>query len=165
MSGRWPDAGGSASDVRLPNATALFVDIPKHASVAHKLDAPELADLVKKFYGSADAALTMTRQVMALFVADAPARLQAITDAVAVHDEAALATAAHALKGSAGNVGAVALQREAAALENGRPKRLSSRRCAAAAGAARTLGRDAGRAGELGLKQFLISPSAGRTSP
>lgn len=61
----------------------------------------------------------MTRQVMALFVADTLARLQAITDAAAVQDEAALATAAHALKGSAGNVGAVALQRQAAALENG----------------------------------------------
>ena len=40
--------------MRLPNATVLFVDIPNYAGVAHKLDALELADLVKKFYGSAN---------------------------------------------------------------------------------------------------------------
>ncbi len=65
-----------------------------------------------------DAALTMTHQVMALFLADTPPRLQAIADALAAQDAPALAAAAHALKGSAGNVGAVALQREAGALES-----------------------------------------------
>jgi DNA-binding response OmpR family regulator len=54
LSGRWPDAGGSATDERLPNATVLFVDIPNYAGVAHKLEALELSDLVKKFYGSAN---------------------------------------------------------------------------------------------------------------
>jgi CheY-like chemotaxis protein len=54
LSGRWPDANASASDVRLPNATVLFVDIPNYAGVAQKLDAPELAELVKRFYGSAN---------------------------------------------------------------------------------------------------------------
>jgi HPt (histidine-containing phosphotransfer) domain-containing protein len=64
-----------------------------------------------------DEQLTTTREVIALFLADAPRRLEGIATALATGDAAALALAAHALKGSAGNVGAVAMQREAAALE------------------------------------------------
>ena len=54
LSERWPDGSGSETDERLPNATVLFVDIPNYADVAQRLDAQELADLVKKFYGSAN---------------------------------------------------------------------------------------------------------------
>ena len=54
LSERWPEGDAAAGDERLPNATVLFVDIPNYASVAEKLDAQELAELVKKFYGSAN---------------------------------------------------------------------------------------------------------------
>ena len=54
LSERWPDGSGSETDERLPHATVLFVDIPHDADVAQRLDAQELADLVKKFYGSAN---------------------------------------------------------------------------------------------------------------
>ena len=64
-----------------------------------------------------DDELTMTKEVVALFVADAPMRMHAIEEAIAGGDAAALAKAAHALKGSASNIGAAAMQREAAALE------------------------------------------------
>jgi signal transduction histidine kinase/DNA-binding response OmpR family regulator len=64
-----------------------------------------------------DEELTMTREVIALFQADTPNRLDAIDAAVAAGDAAALATAAHALKGAAGNVGAMALHVAAGVLE------------------------------------------------
>jgi signal transduction histidine kinase/CheY-like chemotaxis protein/HPt (histidine-containing phosphotransfer) domain-containing protein len=64
-----------------------------------------------------DEALTMTREVIALFVADTPPRLEAIDQAVAARDPAALVAAAHALKGGAGNVGAKAMYEAADALE------------------------------------------------
>jgi class 3 adenylate cyclase len=53
LSERWPDGSGSETE-RLSHATVLFVDIPHYADVAQRLDAQELADLVKKFYGSAN---------------------------------------------------------------------------------------------------------------
>ena len=59
----------------------------------------------------------MTREVIGLFLADTPQRLQAIEAAVAARDPQALATAAHALKGSAGNVGATALHTLAGTME------------------------------------------------
>jgi HPt (histidine-containing phosphotransfer) domain-containing protein len=55
--------------------------------------------------------------VIALFQADAPARIEAIAAAVAAQDAAALARGAHALKGGASNIGASAIQQEADALE------------------------------------------------
>jgi signal transduction histidine kinase/DNA-binding response OmpR family regulator len=64
-----------------------------------------------------DADLTMTRDVIALFTADTPPRLDALEAAVAAGDADALARAAHALKGGAGNVGAKAIQQHADALE------------------------------------------------
>ncbi|HSH88530.1 MAG TPA: response regulator, partial [Ramlibacter sp.] len=64
-----------------------------------------------------DAELTMTREVMGLFLADTPARIDAIAQAVAAQDAAALSRAAHALKGGASNVGAKAIQQHADALE------------------------------------------------
>lgn len=53
---------------------------------------------------------TMIREVVAMFIAEAPQRLAVIEAAVASGDAAALSVAAHALKGAAGNVGASALQ-------------------------------------------------------
>ncbi|MBI5276697.1 MAG: response regulator [Burkholderiales bacterium] len=65
-----------------------------------------------------DEELTMTREVIALFQVDTPKRLDAIDAAVAANDADALATAAHALKGAAGNVGAMGLHVAAGTLES-----------------------------------------------
>ena len=54
LSERWPAGDGSEGDERFDSATVLFVDIPNHAALAEKLDATELADLVKKIYGNAN---------------------------------------------------------------------------------------------------------------
>jgi len=55
--------------------------------------------------------------VVNLFLSDAPARLQAIDEAVVAGDAPGLASAAHALKGAASNVGAKGLQALCSALE------------------------------------------------
>ncbi|MBG9388922.1 response regulator [Caenimonas aquaedulcis] len=61
---------------------------------------------------------TMTREVIGLFLADTPPRLDAMDAAIAAADAAALARAAHALKGGASNIGAKAIQQHADALES-----------------------------------------------
>jgi signal transduction histidine kinase/DNA-binding response OmpR family regulator len=61
--------------------------------------------------------LSMTREVIALFVADLPQRLQDLDTALAAQDAAALARAAHALKGAASNVGALSVSDRCAILE------------------------------------------------
>jgi HPt (histidine-containing phosphotransfer) domain-containing protein len=60
---------------------------------------------------------TMTREVVALFVSDAPARMDDIRQALRGSDSGALSRAAHALKGAASNVGATALTDACFALE------------------------------------------------
>jgi len=52
-----------------------------------------------------------------MFLADCPARLDAVKAAVGVRDAEAVRTAAHALKGVAGNLSAGAVVEAAAALE------------------------------------------------
>ena len=64
-----------------------------------------------------DEALSMTRDVIGLFLSDTPPRLEALAKAVTDQDAGALARAAHALKGGASNVGAKAIQQHADALE------------------------------------------------
>jgi CheY-like chemotaxis protein/HPt (histidine-containing phosphotransfer) domain-containing protein len=56
-----------------------------------------------------DDALTMTREVIALFASDAPKRVHDIQQALQARDSAALSLAGHALKGAASNVGAKSL--------------------------------------------------------
>jgi signal transduction histidine kinase/DNA-binding response OmpR family regulator len=56
-----------------------------------------------------DDQLTMTREVIALFVTDAPDRAEDVLNACKAKDSAELSRAAHALKGAASNVGATAL--------------------------------------------------------
>ncbi len=60
---------------------------------------------------------TMTREVIALFVSDAPHRIEDIRTALAAFDSTELSRAAHALKGAASNVGAEALNDACFALE------------------------------------------------
>ncbi len=54
LSERWPSGQGGSGDEHFESATALFVDIPHYAGVAEKLDAEELTELIKRFYGSAN---------------------------------------------------------------------------------------------------------------
>lgn len=54
LSNRWPTPSGEVGDERFPSATVLFVDVPSYAGVAERLNAAELADLVRRFYGSAN---------------------------------------------------------------------------------------------------------------
>lgn len=52
----------------------------------------------------------IVREVLTMFLADAPVRLAAIDDAIGKSDGPALQRAAHALKGAAGSIGAVGMQ-------------------------------------------------------
>jgi signal transduction histidine kinase/DNA-binding response OmpR family regulator/HPt (histidine-containing phosphotransfer) domain-containing protein len=91
---------------------------------AFAVDGATLAAEVRPSRGTADPAidftrlnefrefdpdLSTTREVINLFIADVPSRIQAIEKASGEMDAAALAQAAHALKGSSSNVGAIAL--------------------------------------------------------
>jgi signal transduction histidine kinase/DNA-binding response OmpR family regulator len=80
---------------------------------------PRLMDFERlaQFKEFDDAELSMTHEVIALFIADASRRLEAIEHGILADDAAALAWAAHALVGAAGNVGAVAMQTVCGELE------------------------------------------------
>jgi len=54
LSERWPSADAQPQDERLDGASVLFVDIPNYPALAEQLEAQELAELVRKFYGSAN---------------------------------------------------------------------------------------------------------------
>ena len=64
-----------------------------------------------------DDELSMTREVVLLFITEMPQRIDDIRAALSACDSAALSRAAHALKGAASNVGAQALSGACAALE------------------------------------------------
>lgn len=57
-------------------------------------------------------------EVLRLFLADTPKRIDAIAEASSRGDATALQRAAHGLKGAAGTIGAVALQAACRALED-----------------------------------------------
>jgi HPt (histidine-containing phosphotransfer) domain-containing protein len=61
---------------------------------------------------------TMTREVMGLFIQDAPLRRDDILASLGTTDAALLSLRAHALKGAASNVGAVALSQACSLLEH-----------------------------------------------
>jgi two-component system sensor histidine kinase/response regulator len=52
----------------------------------------------------------IVREVLTVFLADAPIRVAAIDDAIRAGEGQSLQRAAHALKGASGSIGAVALQ-------------------------------------------------------
>ena len=101
-----------APDPAAPHAHVIPGPAPESAE-ASLLDLARL----EEFREYDDAALTMTREVVGLFLDDLPGRINAMEAAAESPDAAALATAAHALKGAAGNVGAAALHALAGALE------------------------------------------------
>jgi signal transduction histidine kinase/DNA-binding response OmpR family regulator len=72
---------------------------------------------LREFIEFDDKDRSMTREVIKLFVADAPQRLQEIEKAMAQGNDQALKSAAHALKGAASNIGAVALQQACSHIE------------------------------------------------
>jgi signal transduction histidine kinase/CheY-like chemotaxis protein len=86
---------------------------PPPAHEAPVLDTQRL----QEFREYDDEELTMTREVIGLFLADTPPRLDALEAAAAQGDAAALAATAHAIKGAAGNIGAGALHQGAGRLE------------------------------------------------
>jgi signal transduction histidine kinase/CheY-like chemotaxis protein len=93
-----------------PSAPPLNTPLPKdHSSTApigHALvDWSRLA----QFEEFDDAQLGMTREIISLFITDAPHRVQDIQHALRARDSAALSLAAHALKGAASNIGATSL--------------------------------------------------------
>jgi len=99
-------------------AGAEFESLPDSAPTGDSL--PEtVMDFARlqEFRDYDDEDLTMTREVIGMFRTDAPLRLDAMAAAIAAGDRHAMSQATHALKGSAGNVGATAIQRAAAQFE------------------------------------------------
>lgn len=86
---------------------------PAFAPEAKLMDFERLAQF-KEFD---DDNLSMTREVIGLFVADASQRLKAIDQSIRADDPVALAWAAHGLIGATSNVGAVAMQTVCVELE------------------------------------------------
>lgn len=74
-------------------------------------------DRLAQFKEFDDEDLTLTREVISLFMADATQRVEAIEQAIRAHDADALSWASHALVGAAGNVGALAMQSVGISLE------------------------------------------------
>jgi signal transduction histidine kinase/CheY-like chemotaxis protein/HPt (histidine-containing phosphotransfer) domain-containing protein len=93
---------------------------PAEAKVRNPMEAQVVLmdwSRLEQFKDLDDEERSMTREVIALFVADAPQRAEDILHAYQATDSAALSRAAHALKGAASNVGASALTDACFALE------------------------------------------------
>lgn len=112
-------APAAPSEATPAQASAAAAPTPSAAS-APPLAVADLMDFgrLREFREFDDESHSMTREVVSLFVADAPHRLKALEDAVASQDPQALSRAAHALKGAASNIGAIAIQAACAALES-----------------------------------------------
>ena len=102
-------ADGSVPQAAAQMATAMPARVPE----VKLMDLDRLAQF-KEFD---DDKLSMTREVIGLFMADASQRLSAIDQSIRADDPAALAWAAHALIGATSNVGAVAMQSVCTELE------------------------------------------------
>ncbi len=97
-------------------ANKILISAPLSSQSTVSTQAAPTAELVlmdwsrlEQFKEFDDDDRTMTREVIALFVADAPHRADDVLKALQASDSAALSHAAHALKGAASNVGATAL--------------------------------------------------------
>ena len=106
------DTHGAISSVAV-NAHKQGVAATFNSQKGFLIDASRL-DEFKEFD---DPERSMTRGVINLYLTDAPARLAAIEQAITECNPEALYRAAHALKGAAGNVGAVAIEALCAPLE------------------------------------------------
>lgn len=118
-------AGGSGKPDNPASAQDRSADAASRgaARMSKSRPAPEpeakLMDLERlaQFKEFDDDHLTMTREVIGLFIADASQRLDAIDQSIRAADPVALAWATHALIGATGNVGAVAMQAVCTELE------------------------------------------------
>lgn len=97
-----PDTTFSTTGDTAPGALTHSATLVAPQTLPSSIDWTQL----EQFKVFDDADLTMTHGVIALFIADAPARMQAIREALSQDDSQALSLAAHALKGAAANVGA-----------------------------------------------------------
>ena len=117
---RWVDSEGGkvrpdADDPVSPTTVADLLESPEQSAT----DEPVLMDFdrLAQFREFDDDELTLTREVISLFMADATQRVEAIAQAVRAHDAPALSWASHALVGAAGNIGAIAMQSVGIAFE------------------------------------------------
>ncbi|MBP6406376.1 MAG: response regulator [Proteobacteria bacterium] len=111
-------ARGAPPDAPASAAAAALVAQPSALRDADMPAGPVMDfSRLNEFKEFDDEALSMTREVVGLFIADAPRRLDAIGQAIVAGDPEELSRAAHALKGAAGNIGAVAIQAICATLE------------------------------------------------
>lgn len=111
---RWMDQPGVGGSISALDAQGKAAEETPAESVE-----PALMDFgrLAQFKEFDDDELSMTREVITLFRADAVLRLDAIGEAIRTDDAQALSWASHALVGAAGNVGAVAMQSVGIALE------------------------------------------------
>jgi signal transduction histidine kinase/DNA-binding response OmpR family regulator/HPt (histidine-containing phosphotransfer) domain-containing protein len=107
------------SDVDFSGESSAPIELPIASSAGSSGDEGPLMNFARldEFKEFDDDALSMTREVVRLFVMDSPRRIEEIAAAIGADDPDALSKAAHALKGSAGNVGAAAMQALCSALE------------------------------------------------
>ena len=109
-----PDSIAASARIHSANSTTTATDAISDAALAVVLDASRL-DRFKEFD---DDNRTMTREIVALFIADAPQRVTDIQRALAANSSSELSRAVHALKGAAANVGAAALADACGSLEH-----------------------------------------------
>jgi signal transduction histidine kinase/DNA-binding NarL/FixJ family response regulator len=113
-------AAGSASPA--PDRPAGTEEGGEDAKQAGREEAPPARFVdpgrLEEFRRFDDDALSMTRGVLRMYLKDAPLRLAAMRQALGAADANALYLAVHALKGSAGNIGASALEELCRVLES-----------------------------------------------
>ena len=116
---QWLNQLGSPLVHAEPAIAPASASASEAALAAKLLPAPALMDFERlaQFREFDDDELTLTREVIGLFAADATVRLDAIEQAIRSGDAEQLSWAAHAMVGAAGNVGAVAMQSIGLALE------------------------------------------------
>ncbi len=114
---RWIAQGSSLESRPQPQATTGAASNSPTALAAPEAPLMDFSRL-EEFKEFDDDESTMTREVIGLFLADTPPRLEAMDAALAAGDAVALSQAAHALKGGASNIGAKAIQQHADALES-----------------------------------------------
>ncbi len=122
---RWlPDAnaGVSDSEIATNSIAKSSVNTLENSEKTIEKQLPD-GDLVldvarlQEFREFDDADLSMTRGVINVFMADAPGRIEALAVALTGPDLAEVSRCAHALKGAASNVGAIAIQTLCSTLE------------------------------------------------
>ncbi len=100
----WEEEAGDPSPITLPGAEPPGAREPDPADDG--LDASILEDIIAL---SEDGGLDLIRELIGIFFAEAPARLEQLRRGLAEHDAPRVTRGAHAMKGGAGNLGAVRL--------------------------------------------------------